>query len=334
MLAYYINLINQQEKEEQKEQQPIERKSVSSKKVEETNDSKIEEESTTKERHASPKKPAKWLAREEAERIIATILEKRPGRAEFSVPQMLEKKKKERKSEEQRNTVLDEKKSQQHNSDVVVAEEKAESHPALVVEAVAAPPRKRGRPRKTDPFKVVDQALGSNKEIPDAPIEVESKPRVSDDVLSMIISEGKINLEAGGKPDNSLSSVKTTLEEIEKEAPKIAFGTISSSGRGKKNKSKSMSVETKLGETVTLGAVPDTKESSFTLDVEELGRRQSKWWRKPVALEIVPYEVELVKSLHELRSVYEAQLMSHSVYDGQHNRPSLASRMLVVFPFR
>ena len=331
MLAYYINLINQQEKEEQKEQQPIERKSVSSKKVEETTDSKLEEESATKERHTSPKKPAKWLAREEAERIIATILEKRPGRAEFSVPQILEKKKKERKSEEH-NTMVEEK-FEQHNSEVVVAEKKAEPASPLVVEAVAAP-RKRGRPRKSDPFKVVDQALDS-KEIPDAPIEVESKPRVpvggdSVDVFSSFPVGG--NLEAGNA-DNSLSSVKTTLE-IEKEAPQIAFGTISSSGRGKKKKSKSMSVETKLGETVTLGAVPDTKETSFIVDVEESNRRHSKWWRKPVALDIVPYEVELEKSLHELRSVYEAQLMSHLVDDGQHNRPSLASRMLVVFPFR
>lgn len=121
MLAYYINLIKQQEEQKQTgEKRPYVRKNKEGV-VKSTDEAEPEplperseverdvtphekvkngileaalsgpDSSTSKE--ATPRKPAKVLAQQEAERIISTILEKRPGRAEFSVPATSEKKK-------------------------------------------------------------------------------------------------------------------------------------------------------------------------------------------------------------------------------------------------
>lgn len=123
MLAYYINLIQQQEKAEQEgkaSKQVIkraedERDSMSERKPKKTAtkpDEPFEEGKRTKrslseddikttipakssknsvqevDDNITPRKPigAKALAQQEADRIISTILERRPGRAEFSVP--------------------------------------------------------------------------------------------------------------------------------------------------------------------------------------------------------------------------------------------------------
>lgn len=128
MLAYYINLIQQQEKAEQdskgqkpgpkkaederetlserKSKKPVEKPDEPMEEVKRTRRSLSEDDSKIARKpnavssqdvddNSTPRKTigAKALAQQEADRIISTILERRPGRAEFAVPSVEDPKK-------------------------------------------------------------------------------------------------------------------------------------------------------------------------------------------------------------------------------------------------
>ena len=267
LLAYYINLINQQEK--QQEKQPVES-------VEKKKGVKSVEETVEKER-PTPRKPSKSLAREEAERIIATILDKRPGRAQFTPP-------------------------------VVPA-----VIPSLVPPEVppVVPPvgaKKRGRPRKIVPQVVVVE--DNTKAIPEEPP-----------------AETNIVLTDERKEPEPIAEIEEVVippppSPTEKKAEKTA---------PKKKKARNISVETKLGETIT-SAPSNRYVSEYSNSTFEAEARISRWWRKPISLELLDFEDEIELSIAQLRCAFSLELQDILVSE-QDDKQSLASRMLIVFPF-
>lgn len=132
MLAYYIRLIEQQEREHDKPSSRRGRKMSDMSEASMKSESVSSRADRTEPPEETPSKKmssAKLLAQAEAERIISTIMERRPGRAEFVVPDNSRKRRKSGTED-----------SPPKNTSVVEVEPFVEEKPVVAPEAPAQEP--------------------------------------------------------------------------------------------------------------------------------------------------------------------------------------------------
>lgn len=284
MLAYYIKLIEEQEKQGKAPAEPaevVEAKKVT-KPVEEEKPAgeakrgrpRKEPPTTVSGDHETPRtvNGTRALEQAEAERIISTILERRPGRAEFSVPSE-EGSSRKRKSDPEKVSPPRERRvtESSRSRDVLLPlskETRVKDPPPMETIAVAEEVKRveeepRPRRRSTGPEVPVPLPVVSVVEHVKETVVVPEVAHVAD-----VVMEEEVKVEE--KPRNKPSS------------------------RSSKPKSETVRAKTSQRSTSKQpapSAVPDVVEevkSGFSLVAEK------QWWHKPVALSVIEFEDELL----------------------------------------
>lgn len=318
MLAYYINLIKQQEEEEEKkrdrsssvsmdEEADVVERSEKNSVVSEDQPVKRPvgrprkhpvEEVVTK---ITPKKSAKQLELDEAERIISTILERRPGRAEFKVPVVVEKE----PSEEEVDNRSPPKKSAKtlalEEAERIIAtierrptatsakavddaklvrvgrteEKKIDVKPIVVEEVV----QKRGPGR---PPKKLDHPPGADVKVQPAEIEVK---------VTQVVPEEVVKKRGPGRPPkNSVQPQPVVVSPPPAESPKREPKTVTPRKRPPSpEKPKAQKFEQSAEPLVP----PTTSLNVFSFTFHHGMDRKPNWWRERIGLELFPIDDDL-----------------------------------------
>ena len=362
MMAYYIKLIEEQEKQDKKRTSDVheadsgsvddaKRSSKKSNEKPKSSDNKPNEEKEeadkgdsardelskeekpkegskrgTKEKRDSmteetPRKVngTRALEQAEAERIISTILERRPGRAEFSVPKEETPRKKPRRSDERSSPAP------------------KEASPPKPASAIGNKPVKEEEPVAEQ---VVTKTSSDRKRRTD-PVEQEPRPRrktlaeiEAERIIATIIERRPTSptVPAGrGAPMVAPAELPPVAEPVppvaeEPAKPKTAPKAPTKPKPEKPKPSVPAEPKPKTEERPKRTSeqrrpVEEAEEvkSAFTLAAEK------QWWHKPVSLEVIPFEDELDAALDRIDKTWPV-LANESV------NPSLAERMCDLRP--
>ena len=322
MLAYYINLIKQQEEEDVKKRERSGSVSVDEDMVKEGRDSdrnsvasddqpvkrpvgrprKHPVEVVTK---ITPKKTTKQLELDEAERIIATILERRPGRAEFKVPVVVEKESVVEPPQEPEVTSF----SPPKKSAKTLALEEAERIIATierrptVTSAKALDDTKLVSVQKQEEKKIVVVEEVVQKRGPGRPpkkIEPQIlQPEVEDEKLTPIITpavpEEVVKKRGPGRPPKNPAQppVVVVSPAAESPKPKPAEPRTITPRKRPPSPAHEKPAKSQKQETVEPVVPLTTSSSALSFTFHHPIDRKPKWWRDPIGLKHFPIDDDL-----------------------------------------
>ena len=310
MLAYYINLIQQQEGGQG---EIVEKKARGSDVAEKRGSAESMEKKTPSEsserKAAGREKPAKTLEQIEAERIIATILEKRPGRAEFGKSEDFERKPKspspKKPRVEEGMNKAEENRVEEHEIVLSVSSKKSKLPDDLAVAPKASGPSAPPTPRKSLAQIEAERIIAT----------IVPRGRLEEKVEKVVNVEKEERVRRLPPPKQvhqiqppSRSYQPTTNQPISKpppvllsKAPRLTVSVPTSPAAKPKPPPMAQLTRHWGGLIETHTDVPPVV-SAFTFHPQQQVGEQ-KWWKRPIGLQVVEFESELDQLLRQTTTV-------------------------------